>query len=191
MIYGALILFVLVFLSLVFKPGTNKKSRIYFFLLGSAMIISELFFITELRSLFGNYLLTFIIFSLIFFIAYALGNYYFDKFKKYLIITPLIFIVSLILTQFIPWGASLVIKFLFTFVLLAPLSFCLGIFFPLALSKITEEELPFVYMIDSLGVALGFFLFYLLSIFYGFVVSYLVAIIFYVGLIFLTYRFKK
>lgn len=190
-IYGAAVLFIIIFLSLLFYNKSKRNSRIYFFLLGTALVISELFLITKLRSLFGNYLLTFIIFSLIFFSAYALGNYYFDKFKKYLFLTPVIFVISLVLAQFIPWGTDFIVKFLFTLLLLAPLAFALGIFFPLALSKIKDEELPFAYMIDSIGVALGFFLFYLVSILAGFTVAYLIALVLYIILVFLLMRLKS
>ena len=95
------------------------------------------------------------------------------------------------MVQFIPWGASLFIKSLFTIILLVPSALCLGIFFPLALSKIKAEELPFAYMIDSLGVALGFFLFYLASIFYGFVFSFSLVIGLYIILLILLKKFDN
>jgi hypothetical protein len=190
-IYYSLLLFVIIFLALVFWPLKNRSSKLYFFLLGTAMIVSELFFITELRSLFGNYILTFIIFSLIFFAAYSFGNYYFVKLKKYISFTPIVLLLALIMVQFIPWGASLFIKSLFTIILLVPSALCLGIFFPLALSKIKAEELPFAYMIDSLGVALGFFLFYLASIFYGFVFSFSLVIGLYIILLILLKKFDN
>lgn len=190
-IYYALLLFVVVFLALLIFPASNKSSKLYFFLLGTAMIISELFFITKLRSFFGNYILTFIIFSLIFFTAYALGNYYFVKLKKYINITPVILLIALFLSEFIPWGANIVIKLLFVIVWLVPPALMLGIFFPLALAKIKEKDLPFAYMIDSLGVALGFFLFYLVSILFGFISSYLLAIIFYVCLLILLRKIRN
>lgn len=190
-IYLSSLLFILTILGLIFLPLRNKNSKLYFFLLGSGLMISELFFITELRSFFGDYILTFIIFSLIFFVAYSLGNYYFDRFKRLINLTPIVLVWSLILSQFIPWGSGLLVKYLFTFILVAPTAFILGIFFPLALSKIKEEELPFAYMIDSLGVALGFFLFYLISIFFGFINAFVLVLVIYSILIFLIKKIKN
>lgn len=190
-IYLSLLFFVLTIIGLIFLPFKHKNSKLFFFLLGSGLIISELFFITELRSFFGDYILTFIVFSLVFFIAYALGNYYFDRFRRLINLTPLVLVLSLILSQYIPWGSGLLVKYLFTLVLVAPSAFVLGIFFPLALSKIKKEELPFAYMIDSLGVALGFFLFYLISIFFGFISTFVLAVVIYSLLMFLIKRFKN
>ena len=113
------------------------------------MIISELFFITELRSFFGNYILTFIIFSLIFFTAYATSNYYFAKLKKYINATPVILLIALFLSEFIPWGANMVIKLLFAIVWLVPPAIVLGIFFPLAMQLLINPAV--VAMANGIG----------------------------------------
>ena len=102
----------------------------------------------------------------------------------------MILILALWLVQFIPWGSHTLIKLLFSIFLLLPPALFLGMFFPLALSKIKAKEVPFVYMIDSLGVALGFFLFYLTSILFGFIFSFILVILLYVILLILLRKFK-
>lgn len=185
-IYYTLFIFILTILLLVFLPLQNKKAKLYFFLLGPAIITAELFFISKLRSLFSDYIATFVIFSILFFSAYSLGNYYFEKIKKYIWWTPLFFIASLILSNFIPWGANVFVKFIFTALILVPSGIFMGVFFPLALKNVSAKDLPFVYMINSLGVALGFFLFYLISIFFGFSISFVFSFILYILVLWLV-----
>jgi len=150
------------------------------------LIIAELFFLSKFRSLFNDYTTTFIIFSLVFLLSYSFGNYYYKKlsnYKKYISVSLLL---SMFLILFIPWTANYLVKFLFTLLVLSPTGLFLGVFFPLALTKITSKQIYSVYMINSLGVAAGFFLFYLLSSIFGFTYAFLIPVIFYtiIGLFF-------
>ena len=162
----------------------KKSFYFYFFLLGIGMMMGELFFINIFRSLYSDYITTFVVVSIIFFSGFSIGAYYYKILKKYILLTPFLMLASLLATNFIPWSSGLGFKFLFSILVLFPPALFMGVFFPLALVNIKKEKFPLAYLLDSIGGAIGFFMFYISSILFGFTFSFfLVCLMYFILLI--------
>lgn len=175
---------IFIFLVIISFSLIKKKAfYFYFFLLGTGMIIGELFFINIFRSLFYNYITTFVIISIIFFSGFSIGSYCYRILRKHKVIGPFLMLFSVFFAYFIPWSSNLILKFLFSTIVIFPTAFFMGTFFPLGLSKIGNKEFPSAYLLDSLGVAVGFVLFYILSMLFGFIFSFYFVIVVYIILL--------
>lgn len=170
-------------LLLIITPTKNRTFYLYFFFLGIGLIMTELFYINVFRSLFYDYITTFIIISSIFFSGFSLGSYYYQKLIRYRLALPFLMIFSLVLSGFLPWSSNLFWKLVYSVIMIFPVALLLGVFFPLGLLKIKKEQFPVSYLLDSIGAALGFFLIYVLAMLFGFVFSFGVAIALYVLLL--------
>jgi predicted membrane-bound spermidine synthase len=174
----------------LFSLLNKKNSYLYFFLLGVGMMIGELFYINIFRSLYSDYIGTFVVISIIFFTGFSLGAYFHEKLKNYIVLTPFLQLASLFVLGFIPWSSNIFIKLLFSIFCTFPASLLMGVFFPFALSLIKEKKFPLAYLLDSLGSFFGFFIFYVSSILFGFNFSFYLVLIIYALLVVLISLFR-
>jgi len=165
----------------------KKSFYFYFFLLGIGMMMGELFYINIFRSLYSDYITTFVVVSIIFFSGFSVGAYYYKTLKKCIFLTPFLILASLLATNFIPWSSGLGTKLLFSIVALLPPALFMGVFFPLALVNIKKEKFPLAYLLDSIGGAIGFFLFYTCAVVFGFRSSFFITAVIY-SILFLILR---
>lgn len=178
----------LIFITALVSFLKKRGFCFYFFLLGIGMMMGELFYINIFRSLYSDYITTFVVVSVIFFSGFSTGAYYYKRLKKYIVLTPFLMLASLLASSFIPWSSGLIIKLLFSIVSIFPSALFMGVFFPLALFNVKEEKFPLAYLLDSIGGALGFFIFYISSILFGFSFSFFLVCIMYVVLLILARR---
>lgn len=180
----AAILIVLLLL-ILFRSNDHLK-YLYFSSLGIGFIIFQLFFIAKLRSLIDSPITTSIIYLIVLNTAGAFGSFYYQKFLNkewkaislisYLVLLITSFIILNMLSIYYPSDIGKAALFI---LLILPFTFGMGLFFPYGLSLISEKQIATAIGVDSIGTAAGFFLFYYLSMNYGFNYAFIVGSICY------------
>jgi len=181
-----LLSFVIVMLTINFFMGKNVKIPVYFLLVGSGFILSELFIISKFRSFFGDTVLTIAIVTALFVCFTAIGSYYsqciYVKLKGHRSLLVFLLISAYLYNllnylQFLP--SNWLLKLIISLITLAPYAVLIGIFFPTGLRQLNESQAASAYAADMLGTALGLFSFFVISMCYGFsTVFYLIVIIY-------------
>ncbi len=211
---GAASLFFIVlfiFIPLFFSGAGRSKwkgkvpSLIYFSCLGSGFIIFELSFIQIFMKLVGYPLYTYstVVFSLL--LAAGLGSAASTKLqvmpnKNWKLPFVGILACSVItLLCYQSWfelflQASVIVRILAAVVLIFPLGFFLGMPFPLGILTIEnqpEGTIPWAWAMNGLFTVVGGLSSVLLSIFYGFRITLLIAILLYIGAWFVYSRLRN
>jgi len=173
---------ILFLISIILIKKKRQLMNSYFFILGTSFILIELFTLTYLKSFFIDYTLTFIITTFLMLLFLSLGSLKFQKFNKpyyFPIIFTLYYFAFLNINHY--WHIS--IKILFSIITIGSLFFFLGSYFPKGLTKIKKEEFPKMYLLDSLGTVIGFFIFYIISMSIGISNTFIIAAILYIFLL--------
>ncbi len=206
---GASLIFALVF---VFVPlffsktgrekwNNKKRSLVYFSCLGSGFIIFQLVFIQVFMKLIGYPLYTYssVVFAML--LAAGTGSFMSGKMNITpenrwsipfigILVTGIILIVShqLIFGYFLQ--SSQMVRVLVSMLMIFPLGFFLGMPFPLGILAISREPsgaIAWAWAMNGLFTVVGGIMSVLLSIFFGFKVTMVVALCIYILALF-TYR---
>jgi len=165
-----LILFGVTCLLVVFFIVFSKKiiETTIFSLIGTAYIMVELFIINVYRSWLGGFIETTAITLGVFTFFGALGNIFYKKIHPKIIIPAIVFsfAILLIMTSELN-NISYYSKITWIAFSIAPAGFFMGTVFPKAF-EMSDEKTVFKYLAaDTFGSAMGFFLFYILTIISG------------------------
>jgi spermidine synthase len=180
-------LLILLFLFGAITPYIYLKNRkvVPFSFLGICFILMELFLVNRFRSFFGDPVSTASVVLAILLGFSSLGSLLSKKMRKFnrkqilsLLLLPLF---SIIATSFIDrsFGLGLIEKYIITILVLSPVGFFMGLFFPLLVYKIKNNEIPLAYSLDAFGSVLGYFLFNALWFSVGLSINSMVVLIVY------------
>ncbi len=153
-----------------------------FFVLGMGMMMIELYFINKMNFFLDDSVMSYALTSIIFLIAFSLGNAQSIRFEsicrwKFMTAFALCFMIPILFLNFSDRFAllkySLILRILLVTVILAPISFLCGTFFPRLLQRYltsegTSKSMGYIMLLDSFGVGAGFFLFNYIGIAFGF-----------------------
>lgn len=153
----------------------NRKSSLFFSVLGTAFMITELYIINSMRAYLGGYLETASLLLSVLVLGTALGTFFHDRFSDKLMTILLLSSISMMMAMlyYAPLTFPVYIKIIWIITALGPASFFMGILFPKALIRADEEHIAVYYATDTIGASIGLVLFYLFILAGGF---YLVAI---------------
>ncbi len=184
---GSLIALVLTLLLFLKRP---RRLPLFFALVGTGFIMTELAIINLLRSLLGGYVETTAVALGFFALSTAVGALYHDRIpaRRLIPLTLAGFAILFLLLTHLPVAAALPVKILWIGVAVSAPGFIMGVFFPAGLAAGAAAESPYFYAVDTAGTALGFILFYLLILAAGFTGAVGAALLCYLGAAYLYSR---
>lgn len=181
---------------LVILETKRRKSIAYFFLIGIGFMLTEYVVCSMFQSFFSDPVSTIAVITGILLTSAALGSFYSDKLNiqssrlKYLMVFILTLAWLLFCIQNLPFSIrNWFLKSSIALIAIAPFAFIMGIFFPLGLKKLSGREVPLAYFFDAVGTSAGLFLFYVLSIKFGYLINFYFLTTVYILSIFL-YRIE-
>lgn len=186
---------VCILLPLKFFKNKRIKKLIYFFCLGISYLFIEIVLIQKFILFLGHviYSTTAVIFSVLLFSslgAYLSNNMELRKIRK---IIPILFFMIIIYSIFLPIILdkfiifNLIIKLIISILVIAPLGFIMGMPFPLGIRIINKKLIPWAWAVNGTASVLSPIIAVLIALFFGYsVVLILAAVIYLIGLIFLT-----
>lgn len=165
--------------------GIKKKAAniryMQFALLGAAMMMIELYIINKLGFFLNDSMMSYSVGTAIFLLAFAVGNANSMRLKFTARTFIPLFLVALLLFAGVlnsPVKTALIImpwalRLLASIVLIAPLAFLCGTFFPRLLVTQVQDDtvaasMGYVKFLDALGVGAGFFLFNYIACIWGY-----------------------
>ena len=196
--------FIIIILPLIFFKRSDIRSSnkvinirafIYFLALGLAFIFVEIAFIQKFISFLHHPILSIAVVLASFLIFSGLGSLWSRRFihlKQYdtgVKLSVLIIIVTGIgytyylgpaFTYLI--GFPVIVKIVLSILLIAPLAFCMGMLFPIGMSRLSEvspELVPWVWGVNGCASVLGAILSTLLAIHFGFTIVIFIALVLY------------
>ena len=179
------IIIILLFLIISIIFTTPRKLTFYFIFIGCGYMILELYLLSIFHAFFRGYSETFAVIMTCLCLASAAGaiTWKLISYRNIVVITLFsIFLACLSSYLLVYSGNNGLIK-LFLFLLgTLPAGFTMGLYMPAGLKKAGKKAGIF-WGIDALGTALGFALFYLVALVYGFNFTILLAGLFYTGAI--------
>lgn len=197
-----------IFACLVIIIGNIKNSinsqYIAFPVLGIGMIMMELFLINKMNFFLDDSILSYSIVSAIFLVFFSLGN---AKSLRFETVDKNIFLFLFIIMLFLPFGfvninarynllkIVLPLRIIIVMLVISPISFLCGTFFPRLLQKSlgivnTSRSMGYIMILDSFGVAIGFFLFNYIGSIMGFNYTIPVILLCYLFIIVITMKRK-
>lgn len=182
----------IIFIKSAIPAKTNIISLIYFALVGMAYMLVEIVLMQKYQLYLGSPIYSMIIVLTSIFIFSGAGSLLSgklsDSFKKMFILAiPLLLIIyspmlKIIFKQTMSFNFSL--KTIFSLLSLAPLFICMGVPFPFGLNKIKNNISPkfaaLAYGINGAFSTIGVTLSLLLSVYYGFSITFYLGIFFYI-----------
>ena len=184
------------------KWPERKYTLIYFSCLGAGFIIFELVFIQIFMKLIGSPLYTYsmVVFTLLF--AAGIGSLSSSKLKFHLkarqfipfagiLFTGVLFTLSyqIIFDHFLKFG--IYTRLLVSFIMIFPLGFFLGMPFPLGILCISDRPngaIAWAWAMNGLFTVMGGMASIILSVFYGFQATLMVALLIYLIAIFMHFK---
>lgn len=140
---------------------------VYLIITGFCYMLAEISYIAKLELFLGNPLLSMALLLCIFLVSNSFGSRYFDKLKKYvnmdylpIYVAAMIFIIIWIMNYVVKFvGLHIIIKLLLTVLLISPVAFCLGLFYPYVVTWLNtnkrEASIPITYGISTLSSVAG------------------------------------
>ncbi len=170
------------------RSPTRRRFRLYFYCIGAGLMLVQYGLMSWFRSFFGDPVSTSYTVLLLLLVGIAAGSASLERmllasrWKSFTAIAIAVG-VSVLVLAFLPdslglspWSS----RFLVAAIALLPLGWVLGVFFPLGLRQESEEAIPAAYLFDSLGSVAGFFAFYWITLWGGFLATLGVAFVAYV-----------
>lgn len=181
----ALILSIIAFLFIILSK--RRSMPLYFTLIGIAFILAELYMINIFRAFMGGYTETAAMVLGVLSISMAAGTLCYEKIRGNTIAILVVssMILLFLMTEYLPLGAGMFLKLLWTALAIAPAGFTMGIFFPKGMAQLDAAEAGKFYALDTIGTALGFVLFYIFLFASGMSLSLLFAIPVYLTALFI------
>ena len=181
LIYGGAALFTLLALLAAFvRP---RKRSLYFSFIGTGYILSELYLLAVFRSALGGYSTTFAAILAALSVAAAAGALLWEHYdKSQVVLITIGGFLAAILSPYLlqQFGHSTLAGAFFLLTASLPLGFALGLYLPAGL-KHSEGRAALFWGIDAIGTALGFVLFFLISLAYGFHAAIALAVFCYLS----------
>lgn len=155
--------------------GRQRLHYLFFFAIGAGYVLFQLYLYARLRTYFGDPISTTLLSTLLLFASGTVGSLFTNKVADAELgalwrvgATGLLLVLTHVGLGILPFGAdSLLVKLLAAAVVITPFGFISGLFFPLGLRKVTNQELGWALALDATGTFLGFLGFYFLSWYVG------------------------
>jgi len=170
--------------------GNHLHMLVYFFCLGLAFLFIEIAFIQKFILILHHPLYAITVVLSTFLLSAGAGSYFSTKLEKSAFMLPMAAIALLSIgyslgfesiTGFLLKTGSLS-RYLFSIVLIAPLGFCMGMPFPMALAKIsqiTPALIPWAWGINGCASVISAILATLIAMQFGFTVLIFLAVVLY------------
>ena len=175
-----LIAFSMLIFALLGRSQTGRWSLPYFFFIGAGLVLFQFYAYAKFRSFFTDPLSTIMMIAMVLFTAQGIGSLaasYFTTKKSSLLkiaVVLLVMVYTYLGIENIPFSiSSYPSKLLVTIALIAPFGFISGIYFPLGLLKLEGRWFGWALLMDGVGTAVGFLLFYILYWYLGTSINYL------------------
>ncbi len=186
-----LIISILVLSFFIFKSEEFFTS-INFPLIGISYILIELFIINIYRSWLGSFLETTAISLGSLIISNAIGNIIYNKLNKklLLILTPLASILLIFMSSNM-YSFNILSKEIWIIFSIFPIGLCMGAIFPKTFETTNNKYFSKFLAIDTLGSAIGFFLFYISIIIFGLTMPIVISTMLYFIILIIMIKKRK
>lgn len=177
----------------LFMKFPHRKNSLFFSVLGTAFMITELYIINSMRAYLGGYLETSSLLLGILVLGTALGTFFYDRISDRLVSIFLLISISamIFMLYYAPLAFPVYLKVLWIISALGPASFFMGMLFPKALVRSDSEHIAVYYAIDTIGASLGLVLFYLFILAGGFYMVAVSVMILYAAALFILDKLNR